>query len=125
MNDVAVTSATQESNEDEVVFNKRAQEAAGVFHDVFISVEMVQCYMRELHEAVRVCVREDIMYFPLHARAEIIIVRAKKKAIGSSKQSLNSALVPKKAAKGAQKQVTRAYTICGQMGCGIYIPCGL
>lgn len=56
----AVSRATQQSNEDEFPFSRRIQEVPRERCQIYTPVDMVSCSIREHHEAVRECVREDI-----------------------------------------------------------------
>ena len=80
--------ATQEASEDEIKFAQRITDAARECCHVFQPMELVNSYVRGLHEATRERIQEQVRRLPLKERADLVTVRQIAAAEGRAQRAL-------------------------------------
>ena len=108
----AVVRATQGASEDEVKFAQRIIDAARECCHVFQPMELVNSYVRGLHEATRERIQEQVRRLPPKERADLVTVRQVAAAEGRAQRPL---LPPKSIRPGgvraaSARQTTRTPT---------------
>lgn len=82
-----VSRAVQREKEDETAFATRVMDASRVCRHVFTPSELVNAYVRGLHEATRERIYEQVRHLPAKDRTNIVVIRQMASAEGRAQRA--------------------------------------